>query len=89
MILTFRQNAKLADKQTNAIFVNQWHSCEQNNHIINLYTMITIICVWFKTYITNTDKWHELVQVNWEQSPWSKKKRKGRHTRVTVQCIGK
>jgi len=43
MILTFRQNVKLADKQTNAIFVNQWHSCEQNNHIINLYTIITII----------------------------------------------
>jgi hypothetical protein len=43
MILTFRQNVKLADIQTNAIFVNQWHPCEQNNHIINLYTMITII----------------------------------------------
>jgi len=64
MILTFRQNVKLADKQTNAIFVNQWHSCEQNNHIINLYTIITII--WFIRHITNTDKWYELVQVNWE-----------------------
>jgi hypothetical protein len=30
--------------------------------LLHLYTMITIICVWFKTYMTNTDKWHELVQ---------------------------
>ena len=43
-----------------------WWPCEQNNHIINVYTMITIMCVWFKTYMTNTDKWHELEQVNWE-----------------------
>ena len=28
--------------------------------------MITIIYAWFKTYMTYTDKWHELVQVNLE-----------------------
>ena len=44
------------NKQTNVLFANQWRPYEQNNHIINLYTMITIICVWFKTCIrTNTE----------------------------------
>ena len=33
-------------QQTNALFANQWRPCEQNNRIINLYTTITIICVW-------------------------------------------
>ena len=33
-------------QQINALFANQWRPCEQNNHIINLYTTITIICVW-------------------------------------------
>ena len=41
---------------TNALFANQWHPCEQNNHIIILYTMIIIICAWLKKIMTNTDK---------------------------------
>jgi hypothetical protein len=49
-------------QQQQQILYYQWCPCEQNNHIIHLYTMTTIICVWFKTYMTNTDKWHELVQ---------------------------
>ena len=53
-------------KQINSLLANQWCPCKQNNRIINLYTMITIIYAWFKTYMTYTDKWHELVQVNLE-----------------------
>jgi len=48
-------NALPTNKQTNVLFANQWRPYEQNNHIINLYTMITIICVWFKTRMTNTE----------------------------------
>jgi hypothetical protein len=36
---------KQTNKQTNVLFANQWRPYEKNNHIINLYTMITIICV--------------------------------------------
>ena len=39
---------------TNALFANEWCPCEQNNHIKNVYAMITIICVWFKIYIRQT-----------------------------------
>jgi len=39
--------------------------------------MITIICVWFKTYMTNTDKWHELVKVNWKVPEVKKKVKEG------------
>ena len=53
---------------TNTVFANEWRPCEQNNHMINLYTMITIICVWFKTYYNKHRQmtWINLVQVNWE-----------------------
>ena len=46
------------NKQINALFAIR---SEQDNNIINLYTMMTIICAWFKPYVTNIDNWHELV----------------------------
>lgn len=51
-------------QQTNALFANQWRPCEQNNYIINVCTMITIIGVSFKIYMTNTDKQHVLVSTS-------------------------
>ena len=34
-----------------------------------------MICVWFKTYMTNRDKW----KVTENQSPWSKQGKEGIH----------
>ena len=65
-INTCLQTTKQTNKQTNTLFTNQWRPYEQNNHIINVYTMIAIMCVWFKTYNVydkHTDKWHEWGQM--------------------------